>query len=342
MDYPQLEHAKSSEALQHKCGEHLELRERRKGDGTSYGYQCQFCGQFKGGEVSKKKVFVKPIPYDSRLEVAYRNKYQDLNNSLSSNREAINTSLITHKSRDYCLELDKVISNFCDQNQLNKNAIFKSYLTRQRDRYITNEFDSNWENEEQLHSWLVENLSEHFEIYREVQGYGFINRQKRNVRIDFVLKAKLRLIEHGFTNQYIGVEVKYFSPKGGKGFHGKSSSGVFQALSYWYSGARWSIPYIGDVELATVLMFSNLSFQDEANLLFDTLDSHYKKTWKAYLSIANHANVGELLVRTKEGQLCYWGMEYNGSKYYSMNNNGEYIKGNPNVINKKRIGNSSA
>lgn len=115
-----------------------------------------------------------------------------------------------------------------------------------------------------------------------------------------------------------------------------------ELISVWYSGARLFVPNQGEVELAAVLMFSNLSFKEESSSLFNTLDSYYQKVWKAYLSIANHANVGELLVQTDYGKLRSWGMEFNGAKYYSMRNSGEYVKGNPNIINKQRIGNSKS
>jgi hypothetical protein len=237
-------------------------------------------------------------------------------------------------------DLEKSTLNYCKENNVKRNNIFKPLLIRQRDKYILNEFESIWENETQLHEWFKENFSEHFEIYSEVDGYGYLNQEKRKVRIDFIIKAKPKLIEHGFTDQYFGVEAKYLSPKEGKGFQGKSSRGVFQALSYWYSGARWILPGQGEVELSSVLIFSNLSFSEESKSLFDTMDSFYQTTWQAYLSLANHGNVGELLVRTYEGKMNYWSMAYSGAKYYSMFNGGEYVKGNPNVINKRRIGNS--
>lgn len=339
MSYPHIENAQSYEDLHHNCEKFIELRERDKGTGTSYGYQCQFCGSFRGGEVSKKKFANKPSWYDKNIENAYLLKIRSFSSERTSQIEPT-VGYTAPELIDHLSELEAVIDNFLEENNLNKNQVLKDFLRKQRERYIKDKFESKWQSEPQLQEWFEENFSEHFDIYREVRGNGFINRLRRNVRIDFVLKAKPKLIAHGFTEQFIGVEVKYFCPKEGKGFHGKSSSGVFQALSYWYSGARWSLPNNDEAELATVLMFSNLSFHDESNSLFNTFDSHYQKVWKAYLSIANHANVGELIVRTYAGKLYFWGMEFNGAKYYSMNKDGEYIKGNQNVINKIRIGNS--
>lgn len=171
-----------------------------------------------------------------------------------------------------------------------------------------------------------------------MSGTGFVNREIEHIRIDFVIKAKDELIEHGFTDKHIGIEVKHLNPITGKGFHGKSSRGIFQALSYWYSGARWNLPNASSVELATVLIFSNLSFQDESEYVFNSLDWHYRKVWRSYLSIANHANVGELVVKLWNDNLASWTMEYNGAKYYSMHTGRGLVKGNPNVISKRRIG----
>lgn len=337
LNYPHLKQAETLDDLRHNCEEYIELRERDKGKGTAYGYQCQFCGEFRGGEVSKKTIFKTPRRYDSELENAYYRKFKEVSKPLYLEPH---TPTIKYKPTDHYSALEKIINQYCEENNLDRSTIFRSFLIKQRETYIKNEFISNWQNEKQLHAWFKEHFSEHFEIFSEVTGYGFVNRTKRNLRIDFVIKAKPKLIKHGFTDQYIGVEVKFLSPKEGKGFAGKSSYGVFQALSYWYSGARWWLANEGEIELASVLMFSNLSFQDESKSIFNTLDVHYSKVWRSYLSIANHANVGQLLVRTYKGKLSYWGMEYNGSKYYSMYSSGDYAKGNPNVINKHRIGNA--
>lgn len=136
--------------------------------------------------------------------------------------------------------------------------------------------------------------------------------------------------------------MKYLNPKSGNGFHGKSSKGVFQALSYWYSGARWSVSGKNEQDLATVLMFSNLSFSSESKLLSDTYDSHYKTVRQSYLSVANHANVGELEVNCTDGMLSYWSMRYSGAPYFSWTQSKGFNVGNEKLINKLRIGNKKA
>lgn len=333
MNYPHIESATSPEDLQHECNNHKKLRTRNKGTSLAYAYQCQFCGKFCGGEVSKKSIPKQPPHNDEKLNDIYRNKYQELTSAKSAHLEK---PLLD--SNQKILELENVIEKYCSENDTNALNLLQAYLIRQRDQHINREYVSNWSNEYELHDWFLSNFSEWFEIHHEVKGTGFVNREKENIRIDFIIKAKKELIDHGFTDRFIGIEVKYLNPVSGKNFHGKSSRGIFQALSYWYSGARWSIPNEGEIELATVLLFSNLSFDDEANFIFETFDSHYQKTWSSYLSIANHANVGELLVRLKNNKLDFWSMEYSSTKYYAMYRSRGLVKGNPNVINKKRIG----
>lgn len=340
MHYTHIESASVLEDLTHDCSDHLELRLRNKGAGTAYANQCQFCGEFRGGEISKAKVKIQPPLSDIYLEDAFSKKRSEILLAMETVRsfplEPRNIKTFDQK----LAELEGVIEGYCSDNEIDKSALLPIYLLRQRERYINKGYSSKWQSEDELHEWFIKNFSKWFHIHHEVSGTGFVNRESERIRIDFIIKAKDSLVEHGFTDKYIGVEVKYLSPITGKGFHGKSSRGIFQALSYWYSGARWDLENETGVELATVLIFSNLSFQDELDYIFGSLDWHYRKIWKSYLSIANHANVGQLIVRTWNEDLAYWAMEYDGAKYYSMSRDRGLSKGNPNVISKRRIGNS--
>lgn len=335
MSYYHIETALLSEDLHHDCTKNLKLRARKKGTGTAYAYQCQFCGEFKGQEVGKKSISTPPPPEDTELREIYGKKVSELFRTENPQFEGAITQISGQKSvREKAAELESIILNYCAENNVEPGFLFPI----QRERYITNNYQDRWGNEDELKRWFISEFSKWFEIYPEVSGVGYVDREKENIRIDFLLKAKQELIDHGFTDQFIGVEVKYLNPVPGKGFHGKSSSGVFQALSYWYSGARWSLPDHQNIELATVLMFSNLSFQEERDLVFGSVDSHYKAVWSSYLSIANHANIGELLIKTQNNKVTYWLMNYNGGRYFTMQANRGFTKGNQNVINKKRIG----
>ncbi|WP_323844264.1 hypothetical protein [Microbulbifer magnicolonia] len=63
--------AASIEDLEHDCRTHLELRERQKGKGTAYAYQCLICGEAVGSEVSKKGVSIQPLPFDEEVGELY-------------------------------------------------------------------------------------------------------------------------------------------------------------------------------------------------------------------------------------------------------------------------------
>lgn len=340
MDYPQIEAATVLEDLDHDCSDHLELRLRNKGAGTAYANQCQFCGEFRGGEISKAKIKTEPPPSNQDLEAAFSKKRSEILSSMASVRPYALPPRESKTLDQKLAELKEAIENYCSDNEADLSTLMPIYLLRQRDQHIDEGYSSKWQSEDELHDWFIKNFSKWFHIHHEVNGTGFVNREIEHIRIDFIIKAKDDLIRHGFTDKYIGIEVKHLNPVTGKGFHGKSSRGIFQALSYWYSGARWDLPNEKGVELATVLIFSNLSFKDESTYVFGSLDSHYRKVWISYLSIANHANVGELLVRTWNEKLEYWAMEYNGTKYYSMSSGRGLTKGNPNVISKRRIGNT--
>ncbi|MDF3936260.1 hypothetical protein [Pseudomonas citronellolis] len=338
MDYPHIESAVALEDLNHDCSDYLELRLRNKGTGTAYANQCQFCGEFRGGEIGKAKVKIQPPASDQNLEDAFIQKRLEI---LSSREISLPTLPYPRDGKTLeqkLAELGEIIDEYCSANEINLSNLLPTYLMRQRDRHINEGYSSRWQSEDELHDWFIRNFSRWFHIHHEVNGTGFVDREIEHIRIDFIIKAKDELIAHGFTEKYIGIEVKHLNPITGKGFHGKSSRGIFQALSYWYSGARWDLPNERSVELATVLIFSNLSFQDESDYVFGSLDSHYKKVWKSYLSIANHANVGELIVKTWNDKLDFWAMEYNGAKYYSMHSGRGPVKGNANVISKRRIG----
>lgn len=338
MVYLHIESAVALEDLYHDCSDYLELRLRNKGGGTAYANQCQFCGEFRGGEISKAKVKTQPPPSDQNLEDAFVQKRLEI---LSSREKSLPHPMPPRDSKTLdqkLAELGEVIGEFCLSNEVDVSTLLPVYLMRQRDCYINEGYSSRWQSEDELHDWFIRNFSRWFHVYHEVSGTGFVDREIEHIRIDFIIKAKDELVAHGFTDKYIGVEVKYLSPITGKGFHGKSSRGIFQALSYWYSGARWDLPHEKSVELATVLIFSNLSFQDESSYVFGSLDSHYRKVWRSYLSIANHANVGELVVKAWNDRMESWAMEYNGAKYYSMHAGRGLVKGNQNVISKRRIG----
>lgn len=340
-----IEVAEDLDDLTHTCSDHVELRERKKGSGTAYAYQCKLCGDAKGGEVSKKNVAIQPPPFDAALAEVYRIKYkkllhQKIEAQNGGRNGAAQAAAIQPLHAVLGERLDNLLKEIeSDYPNANINDSIHTYLVRQRSK-IVNAIVPTWSSEDELKDWFKRNFSKWFHIKEEVRGEGYVDRSKKNVRIDFALKAKEELLSMGFTADYIGVEVKYLDPRDGRGFHGKASRGIFQALSYWYSGAKWDIGESQSGRLATVLLFSNLSFSSEKDAIFNTYDRYYQSVWRSYLSIANHANVGELQIQLYGNNRWGWGMEYCGAKYFSRRSDGSLVLGNENVINKIRIGNS--
>ena len=333
------EHAIDFEELAHDCNAFLELRERDKGQGKAYAYQCTRCGEAKGSEVAKRNVTL-PVPaFDTELPIRIEQKRRQISEHYKATRTEIYTPA-EPPWKQISKRLEECLAEFSDE--FTPEQIVDSlqvFLMRQRENHV-NQLVTGWKSEEELTNWLRFELEPHFYILDEVPGVGYINGQEHRIRIDLILKPKQHLLEAGFTDQYIGVEVKFLDYASGKGFHGKSSKGIFQALSYWYSNAVWDVGEDEPVSLAGVMLFSNLSFPEERAHLFKTYDRYYRTLWRAYSSIASQANVGELTILDYGKGRTGWAMEYNGDKYFTKHPDGRYVLGNKNLINKARIGNA--
>ncbi|NJN47474.1 MAG: hypothetical protein HC808_14475 [Candidatus Competibacteraceae bacterium] len=82
--------------------------------------------------------------------------------------------------------------------------------------------------EEILKSKAIQCLSKDFHMREEITGrHAFYN---KNVRIDFMLKAKEPLIQHGFSSDWFGVECKWAS--GVNGQTAKTTKVIWQSITY--------------------------------------------------------------------------------------------------------------
>jgi hypothetical protein len=339
-----IEFAETLEDLNHDCKNHLQLCVRNIGDkgNTSYVNRCTFCGEQIGNAISKSTVEMPKDLFDVTLKERYWERRTEF---LRAGVEA-NSSGYVHPLpyENFENNLNEFIANLSGVDGVNINLI-NGYLSRYLTSATENQrscYQTPFGSEEDLHIWLSRELSRWFYVYSEVHGVGYVNRTKKNVRLDLIIKAKPELISTGFTDKYIGIEIKYLNPGERDGFHKRSSRGVFQALSYWYSGARWNIEEGKNVDVCTVLFFSDISFTDERNKLFDTVDKHYKKYWNAYLSLANHGNVGELIFDGSSNKYFKWRMDFAQATYFTGYANGDLRMGNPNLINKIRIGSTNS
>ena len=332
------ENAVTSEELTHDCNDYLELRLRQKGLGTAYAYQCTFCGEAKGQEVPKRNVTGSPPAFDAGLLGRFEAKRKaiylgDGTDPVREHHEPF-FNIIDRRLRAV---VDDLATEYTPE-QITSG--FQAFLLRQAERH-TQEHPTRWKSEEELSAFVREYPKHDFELFAEVEGIGYVQGTPRRVRLDYLIRPKQHLLDAGFVDQYMGIEVKLLDYEGGKRFSGKSAKGVFQALSYWYSSATWHPPSEKEpVELACVLLFTNLSFEDERRQVFNTYNQRYHVYWRALIALAQQANVGELLILDHGPRKKGWGIDFVGSRYFSKRPSGGFRLTNPNLINRKRIGNA--
>lgn len=252
--------------LEHDCNVSSEIRERTKGSGTAYALQCLLCGRAIGGEVSKKKINYEPKPFDTEVESIYWEKYKIFSKKTTGNQ----ATLLESKKFAHDVFDEKVDRSFSDTllefPTIDTKKLLRRYVSKKRVAYTSN-LSSRWKSEDELKLWFKESFSKWFYILEEVVGEGFVNRENKQVRIDFILTAKPILIENGFTKNPIGIEVKFLDVRPDHNFLTKASRGIFQTLSYAYAGTQWNVN--GEMKpLSGVLFFSNLSFYSERDALF--------------------------------------------------------------------------
>lgn len=142
--------------------------------------------------------------------------------------------------------------------------------------------------EPELREWLDGWIAEDFEVLREVPGRHLT--EGTRVKLDYVLTPRTHLLNAGFKPGPVGLEVKLLPVD--SGFSPKASRFIWQAVSY--TDCEFQVGG-GCVRLPRVLLFSNISFEDELGML-KGIDhsalSNDRAKWSALLELANHANVG--------------------------------------------------
>jgi len=230
-------------------------------------------------------------------------------------------------------------------NKINSLSIFMSnfdekeihaFFYKQREK-IAKDYSSSFLNEDDLKAWFINKLSKWFNIYPDIDGTTEKHGKSIKTKADFIIQFKPELTNIGLQG-FLGIEVKYINPN--KDFCGKSSKMVFQTLSYSYSDTTWNIKEINQkVKTEAFLIFTNISFKSEREKLFKTYDRFYDIYWKSMLSVANHADVGELIINNSKEYLNSWYMHFSGGNYCSWNNSKGFTLDNKNVVGKKKIGN---
>ena len=336
--------ARTRQDLNHDCNEHIDLRQRTKGNQVAYAYQCQCCGRAVGNEVPKKHVLAPVPPFDDRLASAYDEKLSNLLAAELSGRPQ-REPFFNDKTRakeEFTERLDLVFSEIAQKyTHANVTAMFKQYIAR-----ATSDMDysdqTQWQSEEQLKGWFRSNMSRWFTLFEEVPGTMNTNGQVTNVRIDFILIARPELVNAGFTPDPIGVEVKHFKLMFdcGQNFSGKLSKGIYQAMSYAHPSVRWQICGV-ETPLAAVMLFSPYSFEQEREILKGIPDRGYWSTLFSMLQVAGHANVGEIRINRNWSRELRARFEVGGSTYADIYRGQLARKPHDDLIGKFRVGNIS-
>tara|TARA_B110000211_G_C14085933_1_gene556673 strand:- start:105 stop:623 length:519 start_codon:yes stop_codon:yes gene_type:complete len=155
-----IERALTRDDLNHDCNEHLDLRQRKKGNQVAYACQCQCRGRAVGNEVPKKNV-LNPVPsFDDKLAGAYEEKLSALLAAELSDhppREPFLSEKTLAKT-EFTERLDLLISEVAlKYPNASVPDIFKQYISKS-----TNNLDysdqTQWQSEEQLKDWLRSNM----------------------------------------------------------------------------------------------------------------------------------------------------------------------------------------
>lgn len=165
-------------------------------------------------------------------------------------------------------------------------------------------------NEDEFKLLLLEKLQNDFTFKVEVNGVNPI--EQKQVRIDFLVKAKPHIISPGFTKEWFGIEVKHFTA--GKHKNQQKVDRLFwQALTYAQS-------CFGEVRPKFILVFANTD---------DSLSDHRQIVGRFCVL----GNVGTLSLY-KKGYAIYF-----GSAFYFSNHCGVYSKGKSNAGQRRYFGN---
>ncbi|MFP3341325.1 hypothetical protein R0J87_02310 [Halomonas sp. SIMBA_159] len=342
------------------CEMHKEIKTREFGGGTHYVYQCNKCGEQRGGSLKKIDAIKmlngkKPKVFDSNIEeersIKNRIAYEEISslwdeelritNAINGFPDCQSTFLAEQKKfGELNDKLAQLIENIKDEfgSVMAIRALINQTVLLKKEKYNElREATERFTSEPELKNWFNEKLATDFYVYPEVNGVHLS--ENVNVRIDYVLFPKDHLIEEGFEPSYFGVEVKYFNQE--NGFTHKTSRGLWQAISY--NDSRFHLDN-KEIKLKYSLIFSNLSFSKECMLIknYGHEMENDQLEWRGMIHVANHARVGELEIKGNKEVYKGWSIKFAGGTYFGStvyNNESKYKKSNEDVINKVRVGN---
>ena len=344
---------------EHDCSLSVALRLRTvDGGGRSLVRQCTICGRQRGGALKRTDAPADTPPFNVDLEPAFHAQrlaiYQELQAAEAALALLIDPEL-AHQHAEYkaSIQADREASAVqLAQARDALDAAVPALLTvnwRERLPFVIGHLQVKhaaclvdpqpvpfepFGTEVELRSWLDPVIERDFEVAREVRG-RHLTEQVR-VKIDYVLIPRPHLIAHGFKPDPIGLEVKYLPLD--HGFSPRASRFIWQAISYTdcefdLRGQTTRLPH--------VLLFSNLSFDDEQRQLRGITDSpvaNDRAKWNALLELANHANVGSLQMSGSRARNDGWRITFATGVYFSRYRQSLSLR-NRHLFDKVRIGN---
>lgn len=340
----------------HACADSLAIRIRTFSSGHTHNvHQCKVCGCQSGGPLGRAKaaellVGAQSLAFDDTIAPAHHRVRMQL-------LEQINriTKEVTKRLDPVGSEMDaEEVEKAAHRKQLAEDAIEKAvdavgqaYAWRdilpiifKRTQSLADKFKEEpkvfhlFSSEVELKEWLEAWIGADFEVFKEVPGVHLT--EKVGVKIDYVLKPKQHLTDAGFLPGPVGLEVKHLRQE--SSFSSRASRFVWQAVSY--TDCEFNLPE-GQIRLPRVLLFSNMSFEDEYSLLKGVTPNIYeneKAKWTALLELANHANVGNLVMYGGRDNRLGWKIKFAAGTYFSRFRN-ECSLRNAQLFNKIRIGN---
>lgn len=344
---------------EHDCNLSVALRLRTvDGGGRSLVRQCTICGRQRGGALKRTDAPADTPAFDVDLESAFHAQrlatYQKLHAAEAALAVLIDPEL-AHQHAEYraSLQADREASAVqLAQARHALDAAIPAILTlswRERLPFVIRHFQLHhsaslvdpqpatfepFETEVELRSWLDPVIERDFEVVREVRG-RHLTEQVR-VQIDYVLIPRPHLVAEGFKPDPLGLEVKYLPLV--HGFSPRASRFIWQAISY----TDCEFDLRGQTtRLSHVLLFSNLSFDDEQRQLRGITDSKVandRAKWNALLELANHANVGSLQMSGSRARHDGWKITFATGVYFTRYRQSLSLR-NRHLIDKVRIGN---
>ena len=340
----------------HDCEPQLQVRTRVVAGGhRHYVKQCQVCGDQRGGPLSKASAALllrgnEPIAFDESIGSIRREgmrawyaELKDVNDKIQEILDPDATRLEAEADRKVEMAkcaartaLDNAVQELNVLGWQRRHPFIIEHLRRHATAFADPQAQpfEQFTSEIELRAWLDTWIEEDFEVWREVPGRHLVSGTA--VKLDYVLHPKSHLIAHDFKPGPIGLEVKYLSTEGG--FSRKASRFIWQAVSY--TDCEFLLQG-QTVRLPRVLLFSNLSFDEEVRLLRGIEPyalSNDRAKWSALLELANHANVGNLEMYGTRARRAGWRIAFAAGVYFRRSG-ASYALSNPRLFEKERIGN---